>query len=276
MTDQRPIAFLDIETTGLDLARHEMWELAIILRRPGKEPVEGSWVFPVDLATADPMALQVNHFWERYPSARKSDAAEAAPEISAMLDGAVLVGSIPSFDAGFLDPWLRNNGGAPSWHYRLVCVESLAAGRLGMRPPWDTAEMGARLGCTKDPTTQHTAMGDARWAMKMFDALFAGEVRRPPAPLPAEGTVTAAEAGDTSEVYPEIYEAEVDVDPAEPEVALTRGRPSQTEPSVCTVCGASVPPRAALVSYARLREVRCMEPDGGCFARLDALPREET
>lgn len=259
MTDPRPLAFIDCETTGLEPDRHEMWELAVILRAPGKDPVEGTWQLPVDLVTADPTSLQINHFYERYDAEMNDTPRLAAREIATMLDGATLIGSIPSFDAAFVDRFLRRNGSAPSWHYRLLCVESLAAGRLGLRPPWDTNEMGARLGCPKDPATQHTAMGDARWAMKVFDAVYASTPalasKQPPPSVvsePAEQQEQAEAAADPEEI----------ADPA--------GRPSLEEPSPCSNCGQSVPPREAMVSFIRMRKVLCSEPDGGCFSRMAA------
>lgn len=88
------LAFVDTETTGLDPDRHEIWEVALIVReevepepreiieRDGPEIVgrtlesqprrmidtEYVWQLPVDLARADLIALNIGRFHERrYP-----------------------------------------------------------------------------------------------------------------------------------------------------------------------------------------------------------------
>lgn len=265
----RPLAFLDVESTGLEPDLHELWELAFILRAPGKDPIEFEAQMPVSLATADPMALEINRFWERHnqkPLA-ECDPAEnrtLARQIAILLAGAVIIGSNPGFDVNFLDRWLRANSAAPTWHYRPVCVESLAAARLGVRPPWQASELGRLLGVVKGES-QHTAMGDARWNMRMYDSVYAvpaqpvsdePAVVDDPVPVPVHGD------GPTPE----------DIKPAGRAPGLKR--PSTTEPSECSNCGQPVDPRAALASFATMRKVLCMEPDGGCFGRETATPQE--
>jgi hypothetical protein len=184
------VVWLDTETTGLDTDRHEIWELAIILDAlPGQE-----WEFhlPVDLSRADPTGLRICRFYERryaiaphIPVANLcrwrnaaetewviSTPAECAEIVARLLDGEHMVGAVPSFDAAFLTRWLRANGHAPTWHYHLADVENLAAGKLGVQPPWDSDDLTRRLGLEVDEAGRHTAIGDARWAKLMYEAVF--------------------------------------------------------------------------------------------------------
>lgn len=67
------LVFVDCETTGLDPDRHEIWEVACIVRElPDEEgkadgALEGEyvWQLPVDVARADVIALNIGRFHER-------------------------------------------------------------------------------------------------------------------------------------------------------------------------------------------------------------------
>lgn len=60
-----PLAFVDCETTGLDPDRHEVWEVALILRADAGETSQ-VWQLPVDLGRAEAKALEVGRFYEHY------------------------------------------------------------------------------------------------------------------------------------------------------------------------------------------------------------------
>lgn len=205
-----PLAFVDLETTGLDPDRHEIWEIGLILRLDGAD-MEYAWQLPVDLSRADPMGLRVGRFYERrrkiggmapvaslhrvkYPTdeqfakAGPLPVSDTAETIANLLDGCHLVGAVPSFDAAFLGPWLRSHGQAATWHYHLVDVEALAAGWLAAghdlafgppvrdkcQPPWNSNELSAAVGVDPEQFDRHTALGDARWARAIYDAVMGG------------------------------------------------------------------------------------------------------
>jgi DNA polymerase III epsilon subunit-like protein len=171
-----PVVFLDLETTGLDASRHELYEVGLI-EADGTEHVW--WVKP-NLETADPTALRIGRYYERRPS-KHTPAEKVAQEFAKLTAGRHLVGAVPSFDAGFLDPFLRRHGQAPSWHYHLVDVEALAAGFLAggpegqreiARPPWDSSKLTAALGIVTADEDKHTALGDARWAKAIYEVVM--------------------------------------------------------------------------------------------------------
>ena len=174
MTPTAPVVFIDTETTGLDPDRHEIWEIAVI-QPDGAEAVYHPT--PKHFERADPTALRITRFYERqneggWPWQKRS---EVAFMVASLLAGQHLVAAVPSFDAAFLNRFLRANGEAPSWHYHLVDVEALAAGRLGIAPPWDSKDLATRLGIDPASTEfgKHTALGDARWAKAIYDAALA-------------------------------------------------------------------------------------------------------
>ena len=182
------VVFLDTETTGLDPERHQIWEIGIIADR-----VEYEFHLPVNLAKADPTGLRIGRFYERRKALEKpwvgrvaevsrwrADAAkwetatplDMAEMVASVLDGKHMVGAVPSFDAGFLKPWLNAHGHAATWHYHLVDVEALAAGKLGLAPPWKSYDLYRAVGVDPDQFDQHTALGDARMARAVYQAVL--------------------------------------------------------------------------------------------------------
>lgn len=181
------LCFIDTETTGLDPVLHEVWEVAVILRGRVVDPLVAEllehlssppadaastvpvilrepgdemyvWQLPVDLARADPMALNVGHFHERrweqgtanyMPEPFGAGHGGAGPQAAVppashvihpdrlgdwcrhfaeLTWGAHMIGMVPSFDTDRLGRLLRNNGACPGWHYQPIDVEAVAAG----------------------------------------------------------------------------------------------------------------------------------------------------
>lgn len=193
------LVFLDTETTGLDSDRHELWEIASIVRQPDGD-TEYCWQLLPSLKTADPSGLRIGRYYERNRLARRGigdigvagfasvhpdldgtepsyavraqSAHDVAGQLAVLLDGATIVGAVPDFDARFLTRFLRRHHHAPTWHYHLVDVETLAAGALRQAPPWGFDELLAAYGLTYDEADRHTALGDARMVRDLYDAVL--------------------------------------------------------------------------------------------------------
>lgn len=90
-----------------------------------------------------------------------------------------------------LDPMLRRHGLIPAWSYHVVDVSAMALGwlngrgaaaehgatdpRLPVTPPWKSDDLS--LMCGVEPPGEddrHTALGDARWALRWYDKLTGG------------------------------------------------------------------------------------------------------
>lgn len=192
------LAFIDTETTSL---RHDRraWEIGLILRASDGHESEHRWFIrraDLDLGNADVQSLKVGRFYERHPRTwdDKCPIAGGSPDFAyteaSVLDrvehltrGAHLVGAVVSFDADVLGQRMRANGICPSWHYHLIDVEALAVGYLSgkwtrgheaLRPPWKSDTLSAELGITVSEEDRHTALGDARWAMRIYDHIMGG------------------------------------------------------------------------------------------------------
>lgn len=210
------LAFVDCETIGLDTFLHDAWEIAVILRVDGRDEEHVFRIEP-DLSHADPQALEINRYHERTsaPDWEWDDPRGAAALLHSILDGAVLVGSNPAFDADMIrNLFARYYGDAAPWHYRTVDIVTLAVGSLYGRAaertrndcdatwyskvtkavgwPWKSHDVSRHVQVEPPaPEVAHTALGDARWARDVFDA-----VTVPDAFFAASDEQLAAMAGD--------------------------------------------------------------------------------
>jgi DNA polymerase III epsilon subunit-like protein len=184
------ICFIDTETTSLRPDRRA-WDIGIISREPGGRDVEHGWFIDgrdLDLGNADPMALKIGRFYERHPHYRldrESTGTDTESEYDALrlteaiTRGAHLVGAVPNFDADVLSARMRANGICPSWHYHLQDFETLIVGYLRGRGepapslPWKSDELSQLIGIEPPGDDyRHTALGDARWAARVWDAVM--------------------------------------------------------------------------------------------------------
>lgn len=197
-------AAVDVETTGLDPARHVAWDIAIVTG-----DARHQWFVKPDLATADPFGLRVGKFYERTadllpPLSRKqgkkwADPAKAAAQIARLLNGATLVGHNPAFDAAFIGAFLRRHGQILTADHHQIDTGTLVTGYIhGCRRGWresgkpasqdqylqearyplpkgkHLSDMARALGIDPMGYEQHTALGDALLAMAVYDVVMGG------------------------------------------------------------------------------------------------------
>jgi hypothetical protein len=217
--DNYDLAIVDVETTGLDPRTHHVWEIAVIRRTlwggQFTDTREHLWQVRPDLTTADPKGLEVGRYAERFAVPDGWDAAEFDADgnliarlrmheflhdLQDALHHTVMVGSNPGFDDRFLRDLLHAHGRKATWHYRPVCVATLAAGYLYGRAteqaerdndpdrlrkvdlllgwPWKSYNASEAIGVPRpDTDAAHTALGDARWAAAAWDQVLGGGAR---------------------------------------------------------------------------------------------------
>lgn len=182
-TTRTRICFVDTETTGLNPSIHFPWEVAIIetladsvekvlyvtCRRTILIPVPRRFHGRINTE-----ALEINGLRKRHPEVldfakcKVDNVVPRVREIHTTLTGKHMAGNVISFDANMLNAAFAYAGLDESpWHYHLVDTETLAAGKLGVQPPYKSTDLSAALG-VKLPEVAHTAMGDAEWAMETW------------------------------------------------------------------------------------------------------------
>ncbi|ABS03254.1 exonuclease RNase T and DNA polymerase III [Kineococcus radiotolerans] len=201
---KRPLVFFDTETTGLGPGR-QAWEIALVRREPDgtERPLE--FFLPIEEVRAEPGALDIGRYYARHPhgiaistipaqppftTPKPADAPRPVPQepgpvvlavpkaarlLAQWTSGATIVGANPAFDVQILERLVRTDGHAPRWHYRTRDVEAMAVGFIGDEDLGGLAACAAALDVTIDPDLEHTAMGDVRTVMAIYDAVILGE-----------------------------------------------------------------------------------------------------
>lgn len=159
---------VDIETTGLDLIKHEMIEFAAVgVDFESGESLGYAFSVPFDESKADPRALEINGWGERTfaPMRTHQEGLELMRE--SLGRNTLIVASPSFFDMGFLWKfWNQHSDERPPWgHRRVIDLKSLAVG-MGYDFGIKNSEIGDKLGIPD--TSDHSAYADAEWTWRMF------------------------------------------------------------------------------------------------------------
>lgn len=162
------LVFLDCETTGLEL-HHDIWEIAWAIE---DGPIR-SEVLVHSLKNADPVALELNGYWRRFPSGPRSTGPRLDLQLRQAFEGVTIVGANPAFDAIRLQLRWQSQ----PWHYRLLDISSMAVQAFGLRadgrPPGliDVAFAVRGIIGAEVPEPDHTAAGDVATLRACYNAL---------------------------------------------------------------------------------------------------------
>jgi DNA polymerase III epsilon subunit-like protein len=180
---KRALVFLDTETTSLRPDRR-IWEVGLTRREVGADPVDDmamSWMVTVDdldLGNADVASLRIGDFYGRHDEAIARTEFDVMSAVEVMTRDAMIIGAVPHFDTEGLAARMRVNGLCPAWHHRLVDVETLGAGALGVDPgSYSLGDMAREFDVYFDPAVRHTALGDATIVRDLYDAIMVGFVK---------------------------------------------------------------------------------------------------
>ena len=127
---KKPLAFIDIETTGLNPSLHEIIEISIIKVCPKHGMTNyTSKITPVHIQLADARALEINGYnakdWKGAP-----DAEMVMSRVSEMISGCILVGHNVRFDEEFLSETLHRHGMRCRYDRRMIDTVTLALEHL--------------------------------------------------------------------------------------------------------------------------------------------------
>ncbi len=167
-------AFIDIETTGLDLLRHEIIQIGVVLTTPTLEFIEEFEIKikPENLERADLASMKVNNFKEE----EWIDAIslkEAIKILYIKTKDVIMVGQNVAFDSAFLEYAFSKTDIVNTMHYHKLDTISIAWAKLHNDPSleyFSLREMCIRFGIeNKNP---HTGLGDARATYELYKKLM--------------------------------------------------------------------------------------------------------
>ena len=179
------LAFVDLETTGLDPMNHEVIEIGIVLAEQSKD-ADGKQTLtllsehniqlkPVHIENADPKGLEVNKFYKRDWSAAVEQKVGLEQAIK-ILNGSVFIAQNVGGDWAFLlkagaDHGVKFEGAV---HYHKLDLASMAFGKLYHDPKlfkFSLRELTEYFGVTNQDA--HTALADARATYEVCKKLLA-------------------------------------------------------------------------------------------------------
>ena len=168
------LAFIDIETTGLNFLKNEIIEIGCVISSPGLKMIEEFElkIKPEQIENADPVALKVNHYNEKdWIDAYGLE--EAIKIFSKKVKDCIMVGHNVAFDAGFLEYAFNKTQIVNTMHYHKLDTVSVAWAKLHRDPDlehFSLREMCVRFGIKNERA--HTALSDARATFELYKKLM--------------------------------------------------------------------------------------------------------
>lgn len=174
---QQTLAFVDIETTGLDYEKAEIIELAAIIAKYKDNELKivdelDLKIRPKHIETADPVALRVNG----YNEADWVFAVEIEDALKKFVDkteNAVFVAHNVTFDYGFIEANLRRCDIDNKMHYHKLDTISIAFSVLHANNDFGRLSLSAL--CEKfniENKKAHSAFADAYATYEVFKSLL--------------------------------------------------------------------------------------------------------
>jgi len=174
---EKPLIFVDVETTGLDPQVQEIIEFAAVRDDTG-ESFETK-IKPSRIETASEYALKLNGYneedWANAPTM-----AEILPHIVEFLEGVVIAGQNPRFDASFINAASKEHGIDLRVDYHVIDVATLTYEHLF---PCGIESLSLKnvcefLGVAPEPSV-HRALNGALTAQRIYHILLrAGWLKR--------------------------------------------------------------------------------------------------
>lgn len=174
---EQPLAFVDIETTGIDREKSEIIELGVVVAKmkDGALVVTDQLdikIQPKHIETADPQALRINGYNEA-DWLFASSLEEAMKVFVDKTKGAIFLAHNITFDYPFIEQALKDSGLAHDMHFHRIDTLSLAFGILHMSG--DLGKLSLRMLCEQfgiENKKAHSAFADAYALYEVFKKLM--------------------------------------------------------------------------------------------------------
>ena len=168
------LAFIDIETTGINVLKHELIEIGCVLTDHNLKVIDEFEIKikPEHIENADPIALKINRYnekdWERAVSEK-----EAMKILNKKVKDCTMVGQNVAFDSGFLEYVFAKNNLVNTMHYHKLDTISIAWAKLHKDESvehFSLREMCKRFDIINE--NPHSALSDARATYELYKKLM--------------------------------------------------------------------------------------------------------
>jgi DNA polymerase III epsilon subunit family exonuclease len=168
------LAFVDIETTGLNVIKHEIIEIGVVITTQKLKVIEKFElkIKPKAIENAEPISLKITHYnktdWKEAFSSE-----EAMKIFSEKVKDCIMVGQNVSFDFSFLEYAFVKNKLKNSMHYHKLDTISIAWAKLHKKrniTHFSLRELCKHFGIeNKNP---HSALSDAYATYELYKKLM--------------------------------------------------------------------------------------------------------
>jgi oligoribonuclease (3'-5' exoribonuclease) len=170
----RPLLFIDLEMTGLDVPIHEIVEVAALLVNQSDFSIQNSYytkVIPQHIETASPRSLKVINY---SPSAWQDaiPLRQTLQELSQFAPNAILVGWSVQNEWDFLVTALEREDLPIFFDYHLLEVWTLAYHKLRHHPDITKLDITATCRVLDIPVERHKPDSDIRATYEIFRKLI--------------------------------------------------------------------------------------------------------
>lgn len=168
------LAFVDIETTGLDILKHEIVAIGCVITTSDLEILEEFElkIKPEHIENADPVALKVNKYNEE-DWAFAYSLPEAMQILSDKIKDCIMVGQNVAFDSSFLDYNFLKTNIQNTFHYHRLDTISIAWSKFHNDESFihfSLREMCKYFDIKNE--NAHTALSDARATFELYKKLM--------------------------------------------------------------------------------------------------------
>jgi DNA polymerase-3 subunit epsilon len=172
--NKHDLAFIDIETTGLDMTKHEIIEIGVVVTTPKLKIIEKFElkIKPENIENADPISLKISHYnltdWREAGSLKDS-----MKIFSKKVKDCIMIGQNVAFDFSFLEYAFLKTELKNNMHYHKLDTISMAWAKLNKNK--DITHFSLRELCiyfgieNKNP---HSALSDAYATYELYKKLM--------------------------------------------------------------------------------------------------------
>jgi DNA polymerase-3 subunit epsilon len=172
---KKPLVFIDLETTGVDMTKHEITEIACLVVDPKTLKIKKRFerkIIPEHLELADPKALELTGFSKKIWEKEARPAGEVLKDLNKLAPGGMFIGWNISFDRPFLEKLVREKGMTLNFDYHWLDVLPLVYEKFFSDKKPKKLKLTAACEVLNIPRgKKHTAMADTKATFEVYKAL---------------------------------------------------------------------------------------------------------